>query len=42
MNCHATAIAESVSMTESSPKPMSAADPATAPAETAMMASITL
>src|SRR5712672_1761000 len=31
-NCHATAAAEATSMTESSPKPISAVDEATAPA----------
>ena len=42
VNCQATAAAESTSMTESRPNPMSAADEATVPAEIAMTASIAL
>jgi hypothetical protein len=41
-NCQATAVAEAISMTESSPNPTSAAEDATAPALIATTASITL
>jgi hypothetical protein len=42
VNCHATAAAEATSTTESSPKPISAADDATAPAAIATTASTVL
>lgn len=42
VNCHATATADRTSMKEASPNPMSAADEAAAPAETAMTPSSTL
>ncbi len=42
VNCQATAAAESTSMTESRPNPMSVAEEATVPAEIAMTASIAL
>jgi hypothetical protein len=41
-NCHATAAADDTSMTESSPKPISAVEETRAPSERAMIASTTL
>ncbi len=41
-NCHATAAAEETSITESSPKPISAVDDAMVPAVIATTASTTL
>lgn len=41
-NCQATAVADATSITESSPNPISAVEPATVPAASAMTASTTL